>query len=319
MRIGQLFPAFAGDRGQGCGPGRRHAAAQGHGHSIADAAAKADGRIAATVVNGRISNLLDAASGLNGGKVLALLLGGDKDIVIRCGGVNFDVADGRGKSTLFVIDTEQTQVLGSGSFDLAHERFDLHGEAQAQGGRPANAAHRRRGAAALSSFKPPAIGDREGPAGHPPRRAASRTRRQSSPAGGASFPWSRPVRGKRRTARASNGRARLRGEASGGVCAAAASGERSALSRVTTCRRCRPLRRGGRAELPDWRRPAAWRARRSRRRSCPAGSSSRHRRLRRAATSRAAAEPYIAAIISGVVPFGRLGIDEGVLARATAS
>jgi len=98
---------------------------KGTGNSIADAAAKADGRIAATVVNGQISNLLDAASGLNGGKVLTLLIGGDKDIVINCGGVAFDVAGGRGKSTLFVIDTEQTQVLGTGSFDLEHERFDM--------------------------------------------------------------------------------------------------------------------------------------------------------------------------------------------------
>ncbi|MEJ8852766.1 AsmA family protein [Variovorax rhizosphaerae] len=98
---------------------------KGTGNSIADAAAKADGRIAATVVNGQISNLLDAASGLNGGKVLTLLVGGDKDIVINCGGVAFDVAGGRGKSTLFVVDTEQTQVLGTGSFDLEHERFDM--------------------------------------------------------------------------------------------------------------------------------------------------------------------------------------------------
>ncbi|MEJ8859762.1 AsmA family protein [Variovorax robiniae] len=98
---------------------------KGTGNSIADAAAKSDGRIAATVVNGQVSNLLDAASGLNGGKVMTLLVGGDKDIVINCGGVAFDVAGGRGKSTLFVIDTEQTQVLGTGTFDLEHERFDM--------------------------------------------------------------------------------------------------------------------------------------------------------------------------------------------------
>lgn len=125
VRIGQLFPAMPATVAKGAGRVGATLRLKGTGNSIADAAAKADGRIAATVVNGRISNLLDAASGLNGGKVLALLLGGDKDIVIRCGGVNFDVAGGRGKSTLFVIDTEQTQVLGSGSFDLAHERFDL--------------------------------------------------------------------------------------------------------------------------------------------------------------------------------------------------
>lgn len=97
----------------------------GVGNSIADAAAKANGRIATTIVDGRVSNLLDAASGMNLGKVLTLLVGGDKDIVIHCGGAVFDVKDGKGKSSVFVVDTEQTQVLGDGWFDLEHERFDL--------------------------------------------------------------------------------------------------------------------------------------------------------------------------------------------------
>ncbi|MBO9649960.1 MAG: AsmA family protein [Variovorax sp.] len=97
----------------------------GVGNSVADAAAKSNGRIATTVVNGRVSNLLDAASGLNMGKVMTLLVGGDKDIGINCGGAVFDVKNGRGQSSLFVIDTEQTQVLGGGWFDFGDERFDL--------------------------------------------------------------------------------------------------------------------------------------------------------------------------------------------------
>ena len=97
----------------------------GTGNSIADAAAKSNGRVATTVVNGRVSNLMDAASGLNMGKVITLLVGGDKDIGINCGGAVFDVKNGRGQSSLFVIDTEQTQVLGDGWFDLGDERFDL--------------------------------------------------------------------------------------------------------------------------------------------------------------------------------------------------
>ncbi|MBS0455079.1 MAG: AsmA family protein [Proteobacteria bacterium] len=97
----------------------------GVGNSIADAAATSNGRIAATVVNGRVSNLLDAASGLNMGKVLVLLAGGDKDIAINCGGTVFDVKNGHGESNLLVLDTEQTQVLGQGWFDLGDERFDL--------------------------------------------------------------------------------------------------------------------------------------------------------------------------------------------------
>ena len=98
---------------------------KGTGNSIADAAAKADGGIAVTITKGRVSNLLDALSGLNGGKVLQLLVGGDRVIAVNCGGIAFDVKGGRGDSRLFVVDTEQTQILGSGTFDLEHERFDF--------------------------------------------------------------------------------------------------------------------------------------------------------------------------------------------------
>ena len=98
---------------------------KGNGNSIADVAAKADGRLAAAVSKGRISDLLDAASGLNGGKVLAILAGGDEEIPIRCGGIVFNVKDGKGKSDLFVIDTQATQILGNGTFDLGTEKFDI--------------------------------------------------------------------------------------------------------------------------------------------------------------------------------------------------
>lgn len=96
----------------------------GHGNSIADAAAKADGRLSAVLSDARISNLLDAASGLNGGKIVTLLVGGDKDIPVRCGAAVFDVQAGQGSSTLFVVDTAQTRIDGTGSFSLATERFD---------------------------------------------------------------------------------------------------------------------------------------------------------------------------------------------------
>ena len=98
---------------------------KGSGNSIADAAAKSNGQISAAVANGRLSNLLDAASGLNGGKIITLLAGGDKTIAVNCGGMAFDVKDGIGTSSLFVIDTEQTQILGEGGFNLASEKFDF--------------------------------------------------------------------------------------------------------------------------------------------------------------------------------------------------
>lgn len=79
----------------------------------------------AALSRGQVSNLLDAVSGLNGGKILTLLMGGDKPIPINCGAVAFDVKDGQGKSDVFVIDTADTRIEGDGSFDLDHERFDL--------------------------------------------------------------------------------------------------------------------------------------------------------------------------------------------------
>lgn len=97
----------------------------GSGNSIADAAANSNGHISVAIANGRLSNLLDAASGLNGGKIITLLAGGDKTIAVNCGGAAFEVKHGIGTSSLFVVDTEQTQILGEGSFNLSTERFDF--------------------------------------------------------------------------------------------------------------------------------------------------------------------------------------------------
>lgn len=127
LRLDKLVPAKS-PIAKGAGSINLDAALSGTGNSIADAAAKADGRVAATIYDGQVSNLVDAASGLAIGRVLALLATGDREIPLNCGAAVFDVRDGQGQSSLFVIDTAQTQVLGSGHFDLRQERFDLHVE-----------------------------------------------------------------------------------------------------------------------------------------------------------------------------------------------
>jgi AsmA protein len=113
---------------KGAGSVSMKAELRGSGNSIADAAAKADGQIAATMSEGRVSNLLDAASGLALGRVLALLVTGDREIPLNCGATVFEVQKGKGQTTLFVLDTAQTQVIGAGAFDLAQEVFALHVE-----------------------------------------------------------------------------------------------------------------------------------------------------------------------------------------------
>ena len=125
IRLEQLVPENS-TLAKGTGLVSMSATLTGTGNSIADAAGKADGRIAAAITDGRVSNLADAASGLAMGRVLAILATGDKEIPLNCGGVVFDVEKGQGHSSLFVIDTSKTQVLGSGQFDLAQEHFGLH-------------------------------------------------------------------------------------------------------------------------------------------------------------------------------------------------
>jgi uncharacterized protein involved in outer membrane biogenesis len=125
IKVAQLFPTMP-NIAKGVGELGAQIRLKGTGNSIADAAANADGSVSAAIANGRISNMLDAIAGLNGGKALGLLITGDKDIAVNCGGAYFGVKDGIGSSQLFVIDTEQTRVDGSGTFSLRDEVFDMN-------------------------------------------------------------------------------------------------------------------------------------------------------------------------------------------------
>lgn len=124
IKVAKLFPTMPAIA-KGVGEIGAQIRLSGTGSSIADAAANANGTVTAAIANGRISNLLDALAGLNGGKALALFIGGDKDIKVNCGGIAFGVKDGIGSSQLMVVDTEQTRIDGSGTFSLKDERFDI--------------------------------------------------------------------------------------------------------------------------------------------------------------------------------------------------
>ena len=124
IKVAKLFPAMP-DIAKGAGELGAQIRLSGAGNSIADAASSANGSVTAAIANGRISNLLDALAGLNGGKAIALFAGGDKDINVNCGGIVFGVKDGIGESQLMVVDTEQTRIDGSGTFSLKDELFDI--------------------------------------------------------------------------------------------------------------------------------------------------------------------------------------------------
>lgn len=98
---------------------------EGQGDSIAHTLANASGYARVALSGGKISNLADAAVGLNGGKVLDLLVTGDKTIAVRCGAADFEFDHGIGRSKALVLDTEQTRTEGSGTLDLRDEKFDV--------------------------------------------------------------------------------------------------------------------------------------------------------------------------------------------------
>lgn len=98
---------------------------EGTGATLNDALAASYGSATAAWVNGRVSNLLDAGAGLNGGKALALMLGGDRELAVRCGAMAFDIQDGIGRSRLLLVDTGQTRIDGSGSFNLQSQQMFL--------------------------------------------------------------------------------------------------------------------------------------------------------------------------------------------------
>ena len=98
---------------------------QGRGTSVATILGSASGTLAISMEGGRISNLLDAKLGLNPGKILRLLIAGDRSIEINSADVTIDFEKGTGTSKTISLDTEQTRVLGAGSISLRDETVDL--------------------------------------------------------------------------------------------------------------------------------------------------------------------------------------------------
>lgn len=107
------------------GPLKGHVDLKGRGDSIAKLLASATGSMEITMEGGGISNLLDAKLGLNGGKVLRLLMTGDRAIDINSAEGAFDFDKGLGTSTAILLDTDQTHTEGTGTIDLRDETVDV--------------------------------------------------------------------------------------------------------------------------------------------------------------------------------------------------
>lgn len=98
---------------------------RGHGNSVADMFATADGELGVVMGRGRFSNLLLELAGLDVAESLKFLLGKDRTVPLRCAYADFDVDDGIMKTEALAFDTTDTVVLGEGKLDLRKESLDL--------------------------------------------------------------------------------------------------------------------------------------------------------------------------------------------------
>lgn len=79
----------------------------------------------ASLVGGRISSLLDAEIGLEGGKVMRTLISGVEFLPLSCAEATLDLAAGKARVRSLVLESPNTRIAGSGSVDLRDEAIDL--------------------------------------------------------------------------------------------------------------------------------------------------------------------------------------------------
>ncbi|MEO8186220.1 MAG: AsmA family protein [Burkholderiaceae bacterium] len=125
VRLGQLFPTIDTIKNTSTGSVGAQIRLAGRGNSIADMMATADGTMNFGMAGGRVSELGVWLVNLQGGQLIALLFGGDRPTQIRCGAAAFTVDDGLATLGLFVFDTEESNITGTGTANFGEEKFDM--------------------------------------------------------------------------------------------------------------------------------------------------------------------------------------------------
>jgi AsmA family protein len=109
---------------QGAGLIGGHAVLEGHGVSLAQMLGTSNGDIKFFMSDGDMSALLVDLAGLDFGNSLLSALGLPQKAALRCMVSDFGVKDGVMNTRLFLIDTTEANVIGSGTVNLRDERID---------------------------------------------------------------------------------------------------------------------------------------------------------------------------------------------------
>ena len=97
----------------------------GRGTSVASWLGNASGDIAALTGRGEFSNLLLEFMGLDGAEIIKFFLRGDRNVVLRCAAVAFDVDKGVMAGRSLVFDTTDTVFHAEGNVNLGKETLDF--------------------------------------------------------------------------------------------------------------------------------------------------------------------------------------------------
>ena len=124
LHLNQLFPDSAlAAEDTGTMGGR--AKLIGHGNSVARMLATANGESALIMDGGSVGELMLRLSNLDIANSLLLLLGGDKQVPIRCMVGNFKAVNGDFIVKDLVLDTAKVNIVGSGNINFGDESIHL--------------------------------------------------------------------------------------------------------------------------------------------------------------------------------------------------
>lgn len=132
LRLDQMFPnskLAAADTGTMGGRARL----AGNGNSIAQMLGSANGEAALIMDGGSVGELMLRLSNLDIANSLMVMLGGDKQVPIRCMVGNFKAVDGDFQVEALVLDTPKVNITGSGDVNFTDESLHLRLVSQSKG------------------------------------------------------------------------------------------------------------------------------------------------------------------------------------------
>lgn len=105
----------------------------GTGNSVAQILGSANGEAALLMDGGAISELLLRLSNLDIANAIAVMIGGDKQIPIRCLVGNFKAVEGDFKVNALLLETDKVNITGDGNVNFADEALNLRLAARSKG------------------------------------------------------------------------------------------------------------------------------------------------------------------------------------------